>query len=41
MAIQKEGMSPIHGLLAKKDPYKKKASSKQSSEEASEKSTED
>ena len=41
MAIEKQGMNPIHSLLAKKEPYKKKASSKQSSEEASEKSTED
>jgi DNA polymerase-3 subunit epsilon len=39
MAIEKQGMNPIHSLLAKKEPYKKKTSSKQSSEEASDKTS--
>ena len=39
MAIEKQGMNPIHSLLSKKEPYKKKTSSKQSSEEASDKSS--
>ncbi|MFM6995038.1 MAG: PolC-type DNA polymerase III [Sediminibacterium sp.] len=33
MAIQKQGMSPIHTLLAKKEPYKKKVPSNKKSDD--------
>jgi DNA polymerase-3 subunit epsilon len=41
LAIEKQGMTPIHNLLAKKDPYKKKASPTSDAEEASNNATED
>ena len=36
MAIQKQGMSPIHTLLAKKEPYKKKVPSNKKSDDTHE-----
>ena len=41
MAIEKQGMTPIHSLLAKKESYKKKTSSKSGSEEVSNNTSED
>lgn len=41
LAIEKQGMTPIHNLLAKKDPYKKKTSPTSDAEEASNNATED
>lgn len=41
LAIEKQGMSPIHHLLTKKEPYKKKSSPKPGSEEATHNTSED
>ena len=41
LAIEKQGMSPIHHLLTKKEPYKKKASPKPGSEVATHNTSED
>jgi DNA polymerase-3 subunit epsilon len=41
LAIEKQGMTPIHNLLAKKDPYKNKTSPTSDAEEASNNATED